>query len=135
MILACNAKKEHCVVRRMAMEMDVHGRMKRGMPKRRWLDRVMIDIRDKGLSGRKCTTELHGCISERRDYRERKCTTELHGCISERRDCRGRKCTTELHGSISERRDCWGRKCTTELHGSISERRDCRGRKCTTELQ
>ena len=51
MILACNAKKEHCVVRRMAIEMDVHGRTKRGMTKRRWLDRVRIDIKEKGLSG------------------------------------------------------------------------------------
>ena len=32
---------------------------KRGQAKRRWLDRVMDAIKDKGLSGRKCTTVLH----------------------------------------------------------------------------
>ena len=39
--------------------MEVQGRMKRGRPKRRWLDRVRNDIKGKGVSGRKCTTELH----------------------------------------------------------------------------
>ena len=32
---------------------------KRGRPKIRWLDRVRGDIKEKGLSGRECTTELH----------------------------------------------------------------------------
>ena len=32
------------------MEIKVHGRRRRGMPKRRWLDRVKDDIKEKGLS-------------------------------------------------------------------------------------
>ena len=32
------------------MEMKVHGRRKRGRPKRRWLDKVKDDIKEKGLS-------------------------------------------------------------------------------------
>ena len=32
---------------------------KRGRPKIRWLYRVRDDIKEKGLSGRECTTELH----------------------------------------------------------------------------
>ena len=32
---------------------------KRGRPKRRWLDRVRGDIKDKGQGGRGCTTKLH----------------------------------------------------------------------------
>ena len=40
-------REEHCVGRR-AMEMKVHGRRKRGRPKRRWSDRVRDDI--KGVS-------------------------------------------------------------------------------------
>ena len=56
-------RKEH-YVGRMAMEMEVQGRRKRGRPKRKWMDRMRDDkvIREKGLSGRKCTTELHGGI-------------------------------------------------------------------------
>ena len=30
--------------------------------RRRWLDRIGGDIKDMGLSGRKCTTELHGGV-------------------------------------------------------------------------
>ena len=37
-------------VGRRAMEMKVRGRNKRGMPERRWLDRVRYDIKQKGLS-------------------------------------------------------------------------------------
>ena len=33
-----------------AMEMKVEGRRKRGRNKRRWLDRVRHDIKEKGLS-------------------------------------------------------------------------------------
>ena len=35
---------------RRAMLMKVHGRWKRGRPKRRWLDKVKDDIKEKGLS-------------------------------------------------------------------------------------
>ena len=35
---------------RRAMEMKVQGRRKRGRSKRRWLDTVTDDIKDKGLS-------------------------------------------------------------------------------------
>ena len=41
-------REEHYVGRR-AMEMEAEGRRKRGMTKRRWLDRVRDDIKDKGL--------------------------------------------------------------------------------------
>ena len=43
-------REVHCVGRR-AMEMEVQGRRKRGRPKRRWLDKVKDDIKEKGLSG------------------------------------------------------------------------------------
>ena len=42
-------REEHYVGRR-AMEMKVQGRKKGGRPKRRWLDRVTDDIKEKGLS-------------------------------------------------------------------------------------
>ena len=42
-------REEHCVGRR-AMVMKVQGRRKRGIPKRRWLDKVKDDIKEKGLS-------------------------------------------------------------------------------------
>ena len=42
-------REEHCVERR-AMEMKVQRRRKRGMAKRRWLDREWDDIKEKGLS-------------------------------------------------------------------------------------
>ena len=46
--------------------MKVHGRRKIGRPKRRWLDRVKDDIKEKGLSGEEVydrPTELLGrCI-------------------------------------------------------------------------
>ena len=37
-------------VGRRAMVMKVQGRRKRGRPKRRWLDKVKDDIKEKGLS-------------------------------------------------------------------------------------
>ena len=43
-------REEHCVGRR-AMEMEVQGRRKRGMPKRIWLDRVRSIIKETELSG------------------------------------------------------------------------------------
>ena len=39
-------REEHCVGRRA----KVQGRRKRGRPKRRWLDKVNDDIKEKGLS-------------------------------------------------------------------------------------
>ena len=42
-------REEHYVGRR-EMEMKVQGRRKRGRPKRRWLDKVKDDIKEKGLS-------------------------------------------------------------------------------------
>ena len=42
-------RDEHCIGRRV-MEMKEHGRRKRGRPKRRWLDRVTDNIKEKGLS-------------------------------------------------------------------------------------
>ena len=42
-------REEHYVVRR-AMVMKVQGRRKRGIPKRRWMDRVRDDIKEKELS-------------------------------------------------------------------------------------
>ena len=42
-------REEHCVGRR-AMAMKVQGRRKRGRLKRRWMDRVKDDIKEKGLS-------------------------------------------------------------------------------------
>ena len=42
-------RHEHYVGRR-AMEIKVQGRRKRGRHKRRWLDKVRDDIKEKGLS-------------------------------------------------------------------------------------
>ena len=42
-------REDHFVGRR-AMEMNVQGRRKRGRPKRRLLDKVKDDIKEKGLS-------------------------------------------------------------------------------------
>ena len=43
-------QREKYYVEWRAMEMEVQGRRKRGRPKRRWLDRVRGDIKEKGLS-------------------------------------------------------------------------------------
>ena len=41
--------------------MEAQVRRKGGRNKRRWLDRVRVDIDEKyGLSGKECSTELHG---------------------------------------------------------------------------
>ena len=53
--------EERCVIRR-AMRVKVHGRRKRGRPKRRWLDRVRDDVKENGLLVRKCTTVRHGGV-------------------------------------------------------------------------
>ena len=44
-------RREEQYVGRRAMKMEVQGRKKIGRPKRRWLDRVRDDIKEKGLSG------------------------------------------------------------------------------------
>ena len=43
-------RREEHHVRRRGMVMEVQGRRKRGRPKRRWLDKVKDDIKEKGLS-------------------------------------------------------------------------------------
>ena len=43
-------KREEHYVGRREMEIKVQGRRKRGRPKRRWLDKVKDDIKEKGLS-------------------------------------------------------------------------------------
>ena len=60
-------REDHCVGR-MTME-KVQGRQKRGRPKRRWLDRVRCDIKEKGLSG---------CDIKEKGLSGRECTTEQH---------------------------------------------------------
>ena len=61
-------REEHYIGRR-AMVMKVQGRRKRGRPKRRWLDKVRDDIKEKGLSADDviimCMTELHGGVCHR----------------------------------------------------------------------
>ena len=52
-------RREEHYVGRMAMVMKVQGRRKRGRPKRRWMDKVKDDIKEKGL------TELHGGVCHR----------------------------------------------------------------------
>ena len=60
-------REEHYVGSRM-MVMKVQGIRKRGRPKRRWLDKVKDDIKEKGLSASRlmmCTTVLHGGVCHR----------------------------------------------------------------------
>ena len=40
-------------VGKRVMEIEVAGRRNRGRPKRRWLDCVKIDLKEKGLEGNK----------------------------------------------------------------------------------
>ena len=53
-------REEHYVGRR-EMKMKVQGRRKRGRPKRRWLDGVRGDIKEKGLSA----DEVYDCATWR----------------------------------------------------------------------
>ena len=57
-------REEHYVGRR-AMVMKVQGRRKRGRPKRRWLDKVKDDIKEKDCRLMMCMTELHGGVCHR----------------------------------------------------------------------
>ena len=43
-------QRDEQYVGRRAMEMKAQGRRKRGMPKRRWSNKVKDDIKEKGLS-------------------------------------------------------------------------------------
>ena len=43
-------RREEHYVGRLAIVMKVQGRRMRGRPKRRWLDKVNDDIKEKGLS-------------------------------------------------------------------------------------
>ena len=61
-------RAEHYVGRR-AMVMQVQRRRKRGRPKRRWLDKVKDDIKEKGLSAEDVpTTVLHGGVGPMSTY-------------------------------------------------------------------
>ena len=60
---ACDRREDHYIGRR-EMEMEVQGRRKRGRPKRRRLDKVKDDIKEKGLS-EEFTTVLHGGVYHR----------------------------------------------------------------------
>ena len=44
------------------MVMKVQGRRKRGRPKRKWMDKVKDDIKEKGLSA----DDVHDCATWRR---------------------------------------------------------------------
>ena len=48
-VCECDGKRG-TLRRKGAMVMKVQGRRKRGRPKRRWLDKVKDDIKEKGLS-------------------------------------------------------------------------------------
>ena len=57
-------REEHYVGRR-AMVMKVQGRRKIGRPKRRWLDKVKDDIKEKGLSADVVYDRVHGDVCHR----------------------------------------------------------------------
>ena len=56
-------RRDEEYVGKRVMRMDVEGRRRKGRPKQRWMDSVNVDLREKGLSGRRCTTGLCGCIN------------------------------------------------------------------------
>ena len=70
--------------------MEVQGRSKRGGHKRRWLDRVKVVSKKKGLSGRKCTTEQYGVVYRKhklgnkmkRKKKKKIITQSLSDCVS-----------------------------------------------------
>ena len=100
---ACDVKSCHNLARRV-VEIEVRGRRNRGKPKRRWLDSVRDDIREKGLSGRKCTTVLvHGGVYHHTST-SHKSRTEMKGKKNKQpvkysMPCRFMNCTLfeELH--------------------------------------
>ena len=56
-------RKDEDYVGKKAMEMEVPGRRNRGIPKRRWLDSVKVDLKEKGLEG----NEFHDRVRWRRE--------------------------------------------------------------------
>ena len=67
LVWACSERREELYAERKAMEMEVQVRRKRSMPKRRWLDKVKDDIKEKGLQT--TTKQWHG-TSVRKKQRE-----------------------------------------------------------------
>ena len=59
MVWACDEKRGR-LCRKEGDGMKVHGRRKRGRPKRRWLDKVKDGIKEKGLS----VDEVYDCYME-----------------------------------------------------------------------
>ena len=55
-------RREEHYVGRWAMVMKVQVRSKRGRYRRRWLDKVKDDIKEKGCRLMMCTTVLHGGV-------------------------------------------------------------------------
>ena len=109
-------REEHCVGRR-AMVMKVQGRRKRRRPKRRWLDKVKDDIKEKGLSagdvyhrvitpshrGHGATTVL-GLNRHHRSDTASSCSwfsTIRHSCVFPRVAAEPQRCHCE-HGDLIE---------------------------------
>ena len=67
-------REEHYVGRR-ATEVKVQGRRKRGRPKRRWLDKVKDDFKEKGLSAE----EVYDRVIWRHALCQRTSTTHKSG--------------------------------------------------------
>ena len=49
----CQEKRDEKYAGERLMKMDVEGRRRKGRSKRRWMDSVNVDVRGKGLSGRR----------------------------------------------------------------------------------
>ena len=62
MVWACAEKRERHYVGRRAMVMKVQERRKRGRPKRRCLDKVKDDIKEKGLSAQEVCDHATFCL-------------------------------------------------------------------------
>ena len=57
MVRTCHEK----VKRKRVSRMDVEGRRRKGRLKLRWIDILNVDLREKGLPGRRPKTRLCGC--------------------------------------------------------------------------
>ena len=64
MVWACDAKRG-TLCRKEGDGNESTGEKEERRPKRRWLDKVKDDIKEKGLSLMMCTTVLHGCVCHR----------------------------------------------------------------------